>query len=73
MKNALIMQMRACVGRFLYKKMVINANTVITAPKTNTPHVGVKTSVCAIAAPLSGVEIETASLMTVEIPREVKL
>ena len=39
------MQMRACVGRFLYRKIVIRANTEMTAPNTNTPHVGVKISV----------------------------
>ena len=59
------MQIRACVGLFLYRKIVINDNTAITV------HVGVNTEVCVIAAALSCTGVVIAS--TVEIPCAVKL
>ena len=65
------MQIRACVGLFLYRKIVINDNTAITGPNTNPPHVGVNTEVCMTAAALSCTGVVIAS--TVEIPCAVKL
>lgn len=39
---------------------MINDNTAITVPNTNTPHVGVNTEVCVIAAALSCTGVVTA-------------
>ena len=58
------MQIRTCVGLFLYRKIVINDNTAITVPNTNTPHVGVNTEVCVIAAALSCTGVVIASTDT---------